>query len=123
MARGGRRVGAGRKPGSATRKTRAIADLASASGLTPLSVMLEAMRFHHALARSEIAKGDGMMAKVASEAMVAAASVAKDAAPYMHPRLAPVPPQGSETADDVARKIREALARANAIEEGEGGDA
>lgn len=71
MARGGKRLGAGRPKGATTRRTRAIADKATVEGLTPLEVMLKAMR-HHAKAN----KWDE------------AASIAKDAAPYMHPRLA-----------------------------------
>jgi hypothetical protein len=45
MPRGGKRAGAGRKPGAATKKTRAFADQAAADGdLLPLEVMLNAMR-------------------------------------------------------------------------------
>lgn len=71
--RGGKRSGAGRPRGSATQRTREIADEAAENGITPLEVMLEAMRSFH---------GGGDMEK--------AASIAKDAAPYMHPRLAAV---------------------------------
>ncbi|MER8827218.1 hypothetical protein NKH73_14110 [Mesorhizobium sp. M0938] len=71
MARGGKRIGAGRKAGAVTRRTRTIADKATAEGLTPLEVMLTAMRVH-----AKAQKWDD------------AASIAKDAAPYMHPRLA-----------------------------------
>lgn len=73
MARGGKRSGAGRPKGAAARKTREIADRASAEGLTPLEVMLKAMR--------DLAN---------NEKWTEAASIAKDAAPYMHPRLANV---------------------------------
>jgi hypothetical protein len=68
---GGRRAGAGRKLGIANRKTAEIADAAAAQGITPLEVMIEAMRELHA-------KGD----------KIAACAIAKDAAPYIHPRLA-----------------------------------
>jgi hypothetical protein len=44
MPRGGKRAGAGRKPGSATRKTREIADAAAANGQTPLQYLLDLMR-------------------------------------------------------------------------------
>ena len=71
MARGGKRIGAGRPKGATTRRTRAIADKATAEGLTPLEVMLTAMREHAKHMRWD-----------------EAASIAKDAAPYMHPRLA-----------------------------------
>lgn len=73
MARGGKRIGAGRKAGAATKRTRAIADKAAAEGLTPLEVMLRAMRSH-----AEKDKWDE------------AASIAKDAAPYMHAKLASI---------------------------------
>lgn len=71
--RGGKRAGAGRKAGSATKRTREIADKAAAQGVTPLEVMLEAMNS---------LRNAGDLEK--------AAGVAKDAAPYMHPRLAAV---------------------------------
>ena len=68
--RGGKRVGAGRKPGSVTKKTREIADKAMRDGVTPLEVMLEAMR--------EAYRDSGAKA---------AFVYAKDAAPYLHPRI------------------------------------
>ena len=73
MPRGGKRPGAGRKPGSATKRTREIADRAAARGLTPLEVMLRAMRRHWR-------KGE----------LDRAAVIAKDAAPYVHPRLSSI---------------------------------
>lgn len=69
--RGGARSGAGRKPGSATKKTREIANRVAATGKTPLEVMIEAMR--------ETYKEHGA---------VAAFPFARDAAPYMHARIA-----------------------------------
>ena len=70
MARGGTRIGAGRPKGAATKRTREIADKAATEGLTPLEVMLKAMNEH-----------------VAKKEWDAAAALAKDAAPYMHPKL------------------------------------
>ena len=73
MPRGGRRDGAGRKKGSRTRrteKTTEIAEKAAGEGPLPLEVMLKAMR-------AADARGD----------LAAAAAFAKDAAPYLHPRL------------------------------------
>jgi hypothetical protein len=70
---GGRRPGAGRKPGAVTKKTREIAERAVQAGITPLEVMLEAMNsFREA--------GD----------LEKAAGFAKDAAPYMHAKLSSV---------------------------------
>lgn len=79
MARGGKRQGAGRKRGSATRKTREIADKAAEEGVTPLEVMLDAMR--ELYERGE---------------KVAASSLAKDAAPYCHPKLAAIEHTGKD---------------------------
>ena len=76
---GGARPGAGRKKGAATQKTREIADRAAAEGITPLEVMLGAMR-------SFWDAGD----------MEKAAGFAKDAAPYMHPRLSAVEVAGDQ---------------------------
>lgn len=77
--RGGARKGAGRKAGSATQKTREIADKAAAAGITPLEVMLEAMN-------SFRESGD----------MEKAAGFAKDAAPYIHPKLAAIEHTGKD---------------------------
>lgn len=71
--RGGKRLGAGRPPGAKTKRTQELARAAAAAGVTPLEVMLETMRTHHAA-------GD----------LDAASAVAKDAAPYLHPRLAAI---------------------------------
>lgn len=73
MPRGGYRPGAGRPAGAATKRTRAVADQASAEGLTPLDVMLRTMRDHAAADRWDDAS-----------------KVAAMAAPFVHPRLAAV---------------------------------
>ena len=73
MPSGGKRPGAGRKQGAATRKTRAIADRMTEAGVTPLEVMLRAMREHYGQERWD-----------------EAAAIAKDCAPYLHPRLSSV---------------------------------
>lgn len=77
MARGGKRPGSGRKKGAATKKTRAIADRAAAEGVTPLEVMLAAMRAHYQ-----------------AERLDEAAKIAREAAPYIHPRLSAVSHKG-----------------------------
>lgn len=76
MALGGKRPGAGRKPGSATKRTREIAEKASTEGITPLEVMIKAMR-------TADAEGNAREA----------AFYANMAAPYVHPRLASVSAQ------------------------------
>lgn len=75
--RGGPRKGAGRPRGAATQRSRQVADRESKSGITPLEVMLKAMRAH-----------------VEKDDLDAAASIAKDAAPYMHAKLASVQHSG-----------------------------
>lgn len=99
--RGGARPGAGRKPGSKNTKTREIADKAAADGITPLEVMIRAMRAYvdeadrlhdEAVTVELVGEGDTRetvtaLRKASLGAITAAAGVAKDAAPYMHPRL------------------------------------
>lgn len=80
MPRGGKRPGAGRKKGSQTkrtRKTNAIAQQAAGEGVLPLTVLLEAMRSHYA-----------------AKNLDRAAELAKDAAPYVHPKRASVTVDG-----------------------------
>ena len=67
---GGARPGAGRKPGTLNSKTREIAEKCAQLGATPLEVMVEAYLK---------LKEEGRLED--------AAKIAKDAAPYMHPRL------------------------------------
>jgi hypothetical protein len=74
--RGGRRSGAGRPVGSKNQRTAEIARTAAESGITPIEVMLGTMRDLWALGTPE-AKRE-------------AAEIAKDAAPYIHPRLASI---------------------------------
>lgn len=84
--RGGRRPGAGRKKGSATKKTREIADRAAEEGLTPLEFMLQMMRRP---TDHEDPKIQALRESMAFEA-------AKAAAPYVHPRLAAVEHTGAD---------------------------
>lgn len=83
---GGARPGAGRKKGSATARTREIADKAISEGLTPLEYMLEVMR--------RPSDHEDEKIQLAREAMRFEA--AKAAAPYMHPRLAAVEHTGKD---------------------------
>lgn len=69
--RGGKRDGSGRPKGARTVRSTKAAQEAIASGrTTPLEVMLKAMDEHFKAQRWD-----------------AAATIAKDAAPYMHPKL------------------------------------
>lgn len=79
--RGGARNGAGRKKGSVTKATAIRQEMlarAAADGISPLDVMLGAMR-----------------EAWDSGNVTAAANFAKDAAPYMHPRLQAVEHKGN----------------------------
>lgn len=82
MPRGGKRQGAGRKAGSASTKTRDIADKAASEGITPLEFMLEIMR------KEELAEDADPAQILAHQAMRFEA--AKAAAPYIHPKLSAV---------------------------------
>jgi hypothetical protein len=65
--------GSGRKPGSKNKRTLELEWNVALTGKTPLEAMLEAMRFYQE-------KGD----------LDKAAAFAKDAAPYVHPRMAAI---------------------------------
>lgn len=114
MARGGARPGAGRKQGSLTTKTRAIAERAMATGKTPLEIMIENMHHFQQVALDAEAALEGLTAEefagqVAADAtpedqfkfLLAtvkktaglrqmAQDAARDAAPYVHPKLAAI---------------------------------
>lgn len=68
---GGARPGAGRKPGSATQRTREIAEKAINDGITPLEFMLNRMRDEGA-------------------PMADRQAMAISAAPYIHPKLSAI---------------------------------
>ena len=95
MARGGKRNGSGRKAGALTKKTRLIAEQATAEGVTPLEYMLSVMRDD----RADTERRDDM---------------AKAAAPYIHPRLAAVEHAGKDGGPLVINVVR--FARDNAPE-------
>ena len=91
--RGGKRAGSGRKPGTANIKTREIAEKAIVEGITPLEVMLKAMRsFVEAAEKMGNGKIEVVDGNVVTQLtlLTEASKVAKDAAPYIHPRLAAV---------------------------------
>ena len=88
--RGGKRPGAGRKKNIPNKASANREREAAASGATPLDVMLKSMRLLMALA-NESANDD----KLFERYIRAAASVAKDVAPYIHPRLSTVELNGS----------------------------
>jgi hypothetical protein len=119
LAHGGKRVGAGRKPGSLTTKTREIASKAAEEGITPLEVMLQNMRHFYQVAldaeetlrgltAAEISSQVGedatpeeqfkfLLAEVKKTAgfRQMAQDAATDAAPFIHPRLAAIDHSGT----------------------------
>jgi hypothetical protein len=104
MPRGGARNGAGRKRGSRlASRTRKIAERAAEEGVTPLEVMLKAMKAY--LAEGNLDK---------------AAAIAKDAAPYIHPRLAAVQhvaPLGNSLEGFSSEELEELHRALQAVEE------
>ena len=83
---GGKRPGAGRKPGSVTKKTHLIAQAVAAQGISPIEVMLNAMR---------IAWNSYQEPEHKLEYLHNAVAWADKAAPYVHPRLQTVSHDGS----------------------------
>jgi hypothetical protein len=117
---GGKRVGAGRKVGALTTKTRETAERALATGMSPLEVMLENMRHFQQVALDAEATLEGLTASEFSEQVPRDASpeeqfkfllaqvkktagfrsmaqeCARDAAPYIHPKLSAVSHTGED---------------------------
>jgi len=79
MAKGGKRLGAGRPKGAISKSTRAIQEAANAAGVMPLDVMLQAMRADYAAGKLD-----------------EAAAHAEKAAPYLHPKLAAIEHSGPD---------------------------
>jgi hypothetical protein len=107
--RGGKRKGAGRPKGAATKKTREIAMRAAEEGITPLEFMLKIMRSEPAESIED--------PRLLHDILAMRFEAAKAAAPYIHPRLASVemagPNQGpipvaqtTVTPDQLAEAVR-----------------
>lgn len=121
MPRGGARKGAGRPKGALTVRTRKIADEAAQRGMMPLEVMLDNMRFHYTEATEfmqrliDRASEAGPIEPKELKGLLSylegvrskAQDCARDAAPYLHPRLANVQVQAEVTAtiQTITRKI------------------
>lgn len=121
MSRGGKRDGAGRPAGALTVKTREVAEQALADGKTPLEVMLDNMKHFQQVALDAEATLEGLTAaefsgQAGSESspeeqfkfLLAqvkktagfrqlAQECARDAAAYVHPKLAAVALSGGLT--------------------------
>lgn len=117
MPRGGKRDNAGRKKGALTQRTRAIAEKASAQGKTPLEVMLDNMRHFQQVALDAEAVIENLTAeqisdrdmnpeeqfklllsqvKKAAGLRQMAHECARDAAPFVHPRLQSIAHTGED---------------------------
>lgn len=119
MARGGKREGAGRPAGAITKRTREVAERVSATGMSPLEVMIDNMRHFQQVAIDAEALLDGMTVEEFTGRITAdtpeeqfkallaevkktagfrqmAQDAARDAAPYMHPKLATVDHRSSD---------------------------
>ena len=93
--RGGKRPGAGRPKGKSSQKTIArlrIAEQATAKGITPLDVMLQTMR--------------ALWDQDTADAKLAALQIAKEAAPYFHPRLSAIEQNTTLKGDTLSELMR-----------------
>lgn len=130
MARGGKREGAGRKHGALTERTRAVAERALAEGKAPLEVMLDNMRHFQQVALDAEATLEGLTVSEFTGRVTAetpeqqfkellaqvkktagfrqmAQECARDAAVFMHPKLAAVEHTGANGGPIVIRASKE----------------
>lgn len=95
MARGGKRPNAGRKPGTvseATKRRKEVAAAALAEGISPLDVMLTTMRSLW----DQAVDAEGKVVNIGKA--MQANMVAKDAAPFIHPKLSNIEASGPDGA-------------------------
>ena len=118
----GRKTG-GRKKGTPNRQTvekQAVAverqERVLASGATPLEVMIADMRFHHTAALAELDRGPNADLDKVAASLTAARNAAKDAAPYIHPRLAAIEHMGKGGGPIEFTNAREQLAHLITVE-------
>ena len=114
-SKGGARPGAGRKEGSLTKRTREIAEVAAAQGITPLEIMMSTMMAlykeagncsrqsnqHDDLGDKANEHDDGHEAMITEnriKLLNMAATIARHAAPYVHPRLSAIEHTGKDGA-------------------------
>ena len=100
-SKGGKRLGAGRKTGSLTKRTRQIAEAVATHGITPLEVMMKVMHqlYEEAGNVQEEELGDKTLANEARIKLLnMAATVGRHAAPYVHPRLSAIEHTGKDGA-------------------------
>jgi len=105
--KGGARPGAGRKEGSLTKRTREIAEVAAAQGITPLEVMMSTMMALYKEAENCTKHDDHshegvghdhdiMITESRIKLLNMAATIARHAAPYVHPRLSAIEHTGKD---------------------------
>ena len=102
--RGGKRPGSGRKKNSPNKASAAREMEAQASGMTPRDVMLAVMRQWWTLAEKH--KGNR---KLNEHYLRGAVAVAKDLAPYLHPRISATVPAPSDTPPQRTRVVVEVI--------------
>lgn len=98
MATGGKRIGAGRKPGIPNKKTAALMAEVEASGLTPLEYMLNVLRDE----KMDTERRDW---------------AAEKAAPYVHARLASIEAK-HDVSDALADLLKAVDGRTRGIPQG-----
>ena len=109
ISQGGPRAGAGRKVGSLSKRTREIAVQAASKGITPLEVMLKTMHdlieesnkclsHDHDGTDPSNAHHDAELLESRVKLLNMAATIAKHAAPYIHPRLSAIEHTGKDGA-------------------------
>lgn len=136
MTHGGKRQGAGRPAGAITKRTREIAERSLATGMSPLDVMLDNMRHFQQVAIDAEAVLEGLTAEEFSETVPPGASpedqfkfllaqvkktvglrqaaqdAARDAAPYIHAKLASVEHKGELAVTTQTKEQRDAAVAA-----------
>ena len=95
MARGGKREGAGRKAGVPNKANFDRQARIAAEGVTPLQVLIEGMRCHYNKAQDAM-KADPVDPEAVAVALKSAREFAREAAPYVHPKLANVEHSGKD---------------------------
>lgn len=93
MPRGGARPGAGKRKGVPNKANAERLARCQASGATPFDVLIDGMRYHHGHAKEAVKEGNHEKAVVE---FGHAGRYAKDAAPYVHARLAAVEHSGTD---------------------------
>lgn len=115
-------MGAGRKKNTPNKANALREARIAASGVTPLDVMIQDMRFHYDLYQEAMANRDLATAKTE---LKEARDAAKDAAPYTHPRLAAVEHMGKGGGpieySDAKERLAHLLARHAPGTEADGG--